>query len=314
VIAVAALVGLIVWLVVESGSNSSPKSTAETKAVALSASGLTTLAGALRQPVYWVGAKPGGMYEVTQKPGGIYVRYLPGGAKAGDKRSLLTIGSYPMRDAFKATTAAFRRSGATELEAPGGGVAFFNKQHPRSVYVVYPAWTTQVEVYDSSPAAARRVATSGLVRPVLALAPSRGKGPTAVSPEQLKVLAASVGHPIYWVGARPSFTYELTQTPEGQTYIRYLPKGVAVGAKEQAYLTVATYPMANAFAVTQGTGKGPGVVTLTIPGDGVAIYNKTTPTNVHLAYPGVDAQVEIYDISPKVPPKLAESGQVVPVG
>src|SRR5690349_1400334 len=47
---------------------------------------------------------------------------------------------------------------------------------------------------------------------------------------QIRALPASVGHPVFWLGRRKGFRYELTRSPNGSIYIRYLPQGVAVGA------------------------------------------------------------------------------------
>lgn len=313
VIALAALIGLVVWLVVESGGGSGSSSKPiESKPVSVSAAGLTTLAGALGQPVYWVGPRSGSSYEVTQRSNGIYLRYLPRGAKAGDPRPLLTVASYPMQDALAVTQKASQSPGTIALDAAGGGIAMYSRGHPKSVYVTYPGWSAQVEVYASDPVVARRVATSGRVQPVLGGA-SGAVGPVAASAQRLSSLAASLDHPIYWVGTRKNVTYELTRTPDGRTYIRYLPKGVPVGTK-QAYLTVGTYPLENAFQVTQRAARSGDTVTINIPGGGIAIYAKQAPTNVHIAFPSVAAQAEVFDPSRGVPPKLASGGKVIPIG
>src|SRR5205814_7461001 len=68
---------------------------------------------------------------------------------------------------------------------------------------------------------------------------------TAVSLSGLRTLAGAVASPIYWIGPQAGHTYELTKTADNRIYIRYLPKGVPVGTS-QAYLTVGTYPVANA--------------------------------------------------------------------
>src|SRR5436305_13918503 len=82
----------------------------------------------------------------------------------------------------------------------------------------------------------------------------------AASVPTLKTLAAVLGHPVYWAGARSGTPYELTQTADGRIYIRYLPKGVRVGDQHANYLIVATYPVRNAYlavktaATEMGTG------------------------------------------------------------
>src|SRR5205809_2388971 len=73
---------------------------------------------------------------------------------------------------------------------------------------------------------------------------------TAVSPTQLRTLAGSVAHPVFWVGPKSGMTYELTRTSNGSIFVRYLPSGVKIGSKDP-YLTVATYPFPGAFPALQ---------------------------------------------------------------
>jgi hypothetical protein len=102
--------------------------------------------------------------------------------------------------------------------------------------------------------------------------------------------------PLYWAGRQPDVSYELTQTPDGRVYVRYLPSGAQVGSA-QPYLTIGTYPVANAYATTRAASQKPGSVVIEIPG-GVAFYSRRRPTSVYIAYPGVNEQVEVYDPSP----------------
>ena len=104
-----------------------------------------------------------------------------------------------------------------------------------------------------------------------------------------------LGRPLYWAGQRRGTTYELTQTPDGRVYVRYLPHGVQVGSG-RPYLTVGTYPVANAYATTKAAASKPGAVPIRISG-GIAFYDKSRPTSVYLAFPGVDEQIEVYDPS-----------------
>ena len=66
------------------------------------------------------------------------------------------------------------------------------------------------------------------------------------SVDQIRTLADSVGHPVFWLGPREGYTYEVTQTSNGSIYVRYLPPGEKVGVKTP-YLTVATYPFPGAY-------------------------------------------------------------------
>ena len=86
----------------DSQSSAPPAET--TEPVALSASGLATLAQAGGSPIYWVGPRPGFKYELAQRDGQVFLRYLPSGAEAGDTRALLTVGTYPVENAFNVTS------------------------------------------------------------------------------------------------------------------------------------------------------------------------------------------------------------------
>ena len=134
-------------------------------------------------------------------------------------------------------------------------------------------------------------------------------------PPELKALASSLGHPIYWAGPRANTTYELWQTPRGYTFIRYLPAGVAIGSEGGRYLIVATYPMKNAFEITRtSAAKGHGTVRMKLPNGGTAAYAKQHTTNVYVAYPSGNVQIEVYDPSPNAAPRLVKSGRIVPAG
>ncbi len=180
VIALALAAGFIAWLVVsrnESSSTSAPTSTATAPRgavgaagtplgpVAVSASGLATLAKAAKSPIYWAGQQAGFTYELTEtSTGKVYVRYLPKGVKAGDPRaSFLIIATYPFPDAL---TALENVAKGRAKALPGGGIAFVDTVYPKSVHVAFPGVAYQVEVYDPSPQRSRQVALSGDVKPV----------------------------------------------------------------------------------------------------------------------------------------------------
>lgn len=136
---------------------------------------------------------------------------------------------------------------------------------------------------------------------------------TAVSVAQLNTLARSVGHPIFWVGTRPGDTYELTRTLSGSIFVRYLPAGVPVGT-QNAYLTVATYPFPGAFAAIQKVSQGEDVTTFDAPNAALAEYSDSNPRSVHVAWPGVDYQVEVYSPSAGTARALVRSGKLAAFG
>jgi len=135
--------------------------------------------------------------------------------------------------------------------------------------------------------------------------------PVALSAQGLATLATTVGQPIYWAGTRQGYLYELERTSNGNVYIRYLPDGVEAGAEGAKYLTVATYPFKGALQALQNVTSGRHV---SIPGGGVVLVSPTYKKSVHLAFPNVDYQVEVYDPTPGQALALATSGNIKPAG
>jgi hypothetical protein len=138
--------------------------------------------------------------------------------------------------------------------------------------------------------------------------------PVAATPDRLRSLSVEVGRPIYWAGPLPDYTYELTRTSQDRIYVRYLPHGVSAGAKRAEYTIVGTYPVTNAYGVLQTLAKKDGESSFTAPNGGIAVYDTSRSTNVYLAYPGSNVQIEVFDPSASRARALVTSGQVVPVG
>jgi hypothetical protein len=252
-------------------------------------------------------------YELSRATGGrIYVRYLPPGTKAGAKTPYLTIGTYPLSNAFAATQEAAARRGSVAIRVGGGAVAFYEKAHPQSAFIAYPGFNYQVEVFDPAPGQARRLVASRAVVLVPG-SPLTGTPPVAVSATTLKGLADAVHHPLYWAGAQKSSTYELTETSQGWVFIRYLPRGVATGVGKP-YLTVATYPLTNAFAAVRRLAARKDAVSFKVAGGGLAVVGEQYPKSIYLAYPGSNFEIEVFDPSPSHAPQLVSAGRITSIG
>lgn len=134
-------------------------------------------------------------------------------------------------------------------------------------------------------------------------------GPLRLSEQGLKTITAEIPQPIYWMGSKPDTMYELTRLTDGKVYVRYLPKGVNVNERQGELTIVATYAFDDAFeALTATDGEH-----LDVPGGGVALVAPENARSIHVAFPGVDYQVEIYDPSPGRAQEIALSGDVGPV-
>ena len=136
---------------------------------------------------------------------------------------------------------------------------------------------------------------------------------TAVSVSQLNDLARSLDHPLFWLGPKGGYTYELTQTGSGKVYVRYLPPGVQVGS-DQPYLTVGTYPFTGAFSALQKQSQEKGAVATRIPQGGLAVLDNGYPQSTHVAYPGVDYQVEVFDPRPAAAMQTVAAGHLAALG
>jgi hypothetical protein len=141
-----------------------------------------------------------------------------------------------------------------------------------------------------------------------------GKTVESASVSDLRALPAEVGHPVYWAGTRPGYTYELTKTREGNVYIRYLPPGVALNDRRPDFLTVGSYPYPDALATARTQSKRPGAFRRTIAGGGVAYSLRGNRKSVYFAYPRLDYLYEVYDPVPRRARKLVLSGRVRPIG
>lgn len=173
------------------------------------------------------------------------------------------------------------------------------------------AWLVVSRNESSSTSAPTSTATAPATVPGGAVgAAGTPLGPVAVSASRLATLAKAVKSPIYWAGRQAGFTYELTETSTGKVYVRYLPKGVKAGDPRASFLIIATYPFPDAFTALKNVAKRRAKA---LPGGGIAFVDTGYPKSVHVAFPGVAYQVEVYDPSPQRSRQVALSGDVKPV-
>jgi hypothetical protein len=166
-IVVAIVVAVIVWLIVRGDDNNGKSSSGPPRANAASVSTLRGLSGQLGHDVYWAGNRGRFTYELTEVNGNTFIRYLRSGIPVGDPRpNYLTIGTYPKRNSYTLLRRQARQRGSRSLAVARGGLVVWSDSRPQSVYLAYPGSNVQVEVYDPSASRARRLATSGVVRPI----------------------------------------------------------------------------------------------------------------------------------------------------
>ena len=135
-------------------------------AAAVSAEALTSFASSHDGPVYWVGPMAARKLELTSTSTGTFVRYLPLSASIGNSARAITVGTYPMRNAYATAVGRAKATQMTSREAAGGGLAVWSKTRPTSVYLAFPGVPQLVEVYSPDADQARTLALSGRIRPV----------------------------------------------------------------------------------------------------------------------------------------------------
>jgi hypothetical protein len=310
VVLLGALVGIAAGLYARGGGPNENN----VRAGGLSAGALGSWAATVGHPVYWAGPEPGYSYELTHTTEGrIYIRYLPAGVAAGAAApDYLTVGTYPVSNALATVRAIGSKSGGSLIKLSAGGWAAVDPDHPLSTYIAYPGSGYEVEVYDPSPGVARRLVTSGGVGPVGSAAAVTPVKPHAASTADLRALAASSGHAIYWAGKQPGTTNELSEPSGGGTFVRYLPAGVKAG-DPHPFPTVATYPVHGAYAAVEKIASRPGATSIKVANGGIAVIDPAHPDSVYLAYPRGDVEVEVFDPSAGHARRLVSSGAIVPV-
>jgi hypothetical protein len=136
---------------------------------------------------------------------------------------------------------------------------------------------------------------------------------SAATLSTLQALPGELGHDVYWAGLQqPSFKRELTQVNDN-IYIRYLPFGVHVGDPRPDWLTIGTYPKAQAYGLLKKLSRAPGQISRPAASGGIAVWSQKRPQSVYLAYPRSDVQIEVYDPSATRARRLAMTGAVKPL-
>jgi hypothetical protein len=138
-------------------------------------------------------------------------------------------------------------------------------------------------------------------------------GAEIVSVNELREKVALQGVPAYWAGERPEAELELSQSG-GQTYVRYLTGDAEAGDPRPGFLTVGTYEMTNPLAALRRQGRQPGGVLAKGAAGATVYFSRTDSHSVYVAYPGVEAEIEVYDPDFKRALRLVDSGRIVPVG
>lgn len=123
-------------------------------------------------------------------------------------------------------------------------------------------------------------------------------GQVALTEDELKAAVIKLNTVVYWAGPLENAKYTLTMNEAGAAFIRYLPNGDGANDTAKKYLTVATYMVNAAFDAVKAAGNEQDGIGLTTADGAAVYYNKNSATNVYMAYPGQDLQIEVFDPTP----------------
>lgn len=173
VIAFAALlVGAAVWGLTacnRDGDPASPASVAATgDARIVDEAELASLPSEAGHEIFWAGGKSDAQVEYSiDASGNVHLRYLTGGASAGDPdQGFLNVGTYPFAGAYEATKKLAQDPALVKVEE-NGAIGFYDPKNRKSVIVAWPEFPDlQVEVYDPVDDRALEVVRGGGIVPV----------------------------------------------------------------------------------------------------------------------------------------------------
>jgi hypothetical protein len=141
-----------------------------------------------------------------------------------------------------------------------------------------------------------------------------GVPPKVVSTATLKTIATAAGRPVYWVGARKGTRIEYTQTEDGNTFVRYLTGSADAGDQRNLYVVVATYAQPDAYARVQSVARQKHYAVERLANGAVAVTRPDSPRNVHVVFPGLQYQVEVYAPTSAQAQQIVRNGALAPVG
>lgn len=119
-------------------------------------------------------------------------------------------------------------------------------------------------------------------------------GKVALTENELIDAVKKLGVDVYWAGPVDGAKYTLSAPAEGQVYLRYLPNGDGLDDTKPNYVVIATYTTTDAFSATQAAGNQSNGVTFVNTEGAAVYYNKDVPTNVYVAYPNLNYQIEVF--------------------
>jgi hypothetical protein len=143
---------------------------------------------------------------------------------------------------------------------------------------------------------------------------SRSLQAVTLSEPELLAVASELARPAYWLGHRAeSDFYELTNTADGRVYVRYLLPGAEAGDPRPDFVTIGTYPVAEAKRALRSASKTQEGMKLTRL-DGFEVLSSDKSTSAYVVFDDEpELQIEVFSPRPGEANLLAIAGTVKPV-
>ena len=142
--------------------------------------------------------------------------------------------------------------------------------------------------------------------------PAAGK-PALLDAGTLAAVTKAVGHDVYGIAAPAGTRPEVTRGSGGEVWVRYLSGDAKVGDPRAEYLTIGTYPRADALAAAKAAADGEQQRSAELPDGGVMLWSLERPESVYAASPGSDLLVEVYSPDAARARALVADGAVAPL-
>jgi hypothetical protein len=136
-------------------------------------------------------------------------------------------------------------------------------------------------------------------------------GRVALTENELLAIVSENNLVAYWSGSEAGALYSLVANTSGQVFVRYLSDGLGLEDTSANYRVVATYPQADAFAITQAAGNQANAISFVNPDGAQVFFSKDFPSNIYMAYPDLAYEIEIYDPGSGVALNLATTSMAI---
>ena len=130
--------------------------------VALTESELISAVKAVGGSIYWLGSAAGAKYtfnNVAEDQN--FIRYLPGGNGLTDtEQKYRIIATYKDETAYETMRTAAKSDTGVSSTNPDGSIVYYLKASPLHVYLAFKNLAFQIEIFDPTPGAALKLATT----------------------------------------------------------------------------------------------------------------------------------------------------------